>query len=148
MNNTVIMDKNAVRRTVIRLSHEVLERNSDMRDVVLVGINDFMFRWTLAPGEEFDAPEAVMCYAPDEDGVSNEMHAFVGEHIVRGKWKKKERPVLVNNWEGTYFDFNEEKILDIARAAKKTGVKTIRDFSFPLSMLTGMICAVLLQFVL
>ena len=38
MNNTVIMDKNAVRRTIIRLSHEVLERNADMKEVVLVGI--------------------------------------------------------------------------------------------------------------
>lgn len=102
---------------------EIFEACESGRTRVLTGINDFMFRWTLAPGEEFDAPEAVMCYAPDEDGVSNEMHAFVGEHIVRGKWKKKERPVLVNNWEGTYFDFNEEKILDIARAAKKTGVE-------------------------
>ena len=81
------------------------------------------FRWTLAPGEQFDTPEAVVCFAPDEDGVSSEMHAFIGEHIVRGKWKKRERPVLVNNWEGTHFDFNEEKILGIARAAKKAGVE-------------------------
>ncbi len=102
---------------------EIVEGCESGRTRVLTGINDFMFRWALAPGEEFCTPEAVMCYAPDEDGASSEMHAFVAEHIVRGKWKKRERPVLVNNWEGTYFDFNEEKILAIARAAKETGVE-------------------------
>ncbi len=90
---------------------------------VLIGMNDFMFDWRLQPGEEFSAPEAVMCYAPDEDALSGRMHAFVCEHIVRGKWKKRERPVLVNNWEGTYFDFNEEKLLAIAKAAKEAGVE-------------------------
>ncbi len=90
---------------------------------ILVGLNDFMFDWKLLPGETFSAPEAVMCFAPDEDTLTLAMHAFVGEHIVRGKWKKRERPVLVNNWEGTYFNFNEQKILEIARAAKKTGVE-------------------------
>ena len=102
---------------------EIFEACESGKTRVLTGINDFMFRWTLAPGEQFDAPEAVMCFAPDEDGVSSQMHAFIGEHIVRGKWKKKERPVLVNNWEGTHFDFNEEKLLGIARAAKKAGVE-------------------------
>lgn len=89
----------------------------------LTGINDYMFDWALAPSEEFCAPEAVMCFAPDEDSLSARMHAFVSEHIVRGKWKKRERPVLFNNWEGTYFDFNEEKILSIAAAAKRAGAE-------------------------
>lgn len=38
MNNGIIMDKNALRRAVIRLSHEVCERNGSMADVVFVGI--------------------------------------------------------------------------------------------------------------
>ena len=90
---------------------------------VLVGINDYMFDWTLAPGDSFQAPEAVMCFAPDEDEASVRMHAFVREHIVRGKWKKRERPVLVNNWEGTYFQFTEEKILAMAQTAKELGAE-------------------------
>ena len=90
---------------------------------VLVGMSDYMFDWKLAPGEEFCAPEAVMCFAPDEDSMSLRMHAFVREHIVRGKWKKRERPVLVNNWEGTYFHFNEQKLLDMARAAAGLGAE-------------------------
>ncbi len=89
----------------------------------LVGMNDFMFDWKLLPGEEFYSPEAVMCYASDEDMMSLQMHSFVAEHIIRGKWKRKERPVLVNNWEGTYFDFNEEKLLAIAQAGKEAGVE-------------------------
>ena len=102
---------------------ELFECDGYGRARVLTGINDFMFRWKLLPGEEFAAPEAVVCFAPDEDALSCRMHAFVSEHILRGKWKKRERPVLINNWEGTYFDFNEEKILNIARAAKKAGVE-------------------------
>lgn len=102
---------------------ELLECDGRGRARVLVGLNDFMFRWKLLPGEEFASPEAVVCFAPDEDALSGRLHAFVSEHIVRGKWKKRERPVLINNWEGTYFDFNEEKILRIARAAKEAGVE-------------------------
>lgn len=102
---------------------EIFECCENGRARLIAGINDFMFRWKLLPGEEFAAPEAVMCYAPCEDGLSLQMHRFVREHIVRGKWKKRERPILVNNWEGTYFDFNEEKLLNIARAAKETGVE-------------------------
>ena len=102
---------------------ETVERGTDGRTRVLVGINDYMFDWALPVGETFSSPEAVMCWAPDEDALSLRMHAFVGEHIVRGKWKRRERPVLVNNWEGTYFDFNEEKILSIAAAAKEAGAE-------------------------
>ena len=64
-----------------------------------------------------------MCFAPDEDTLSTRFHFLVSEHIVRGKWKKKERPVLVNKIDIRIFDFNEEKLLAIAEAAKKTGVE-------------------------
>ncbi len=90
---------------------------------VFIGMNDYMFDWKLAPGDSFSSPEAVMCFAPDEDTMSLRMHAFVREHIVRGKWKKRERPVLVNNWEGTYFGFNEEKLLAMARSAADLGAE-------------------------
>lgn len=77
---------------------EVAECGESGRMRVLTGLNDYLFDWTLAPGESFYAPEAVMACAPDEDALSARMHAFVAEHIVRGKWKKRERPVLFNNW--------------------------------------------------
>ncbi len=102
---------------------ELMECCESGRVRLLSGINDFMFRWKLSPGETFTAPEAVICHAPTEDEASLRMHAFVSEHIVRGKWKKKERPVLVNNWEGTYFGFDRERILKIAAAAKEAGAE-------------------------
>ncbi len=102
---------------------EVAECGESGRMRVLTGLNDYLFDWTLAPGESFYAPEAVMACAPDEDALSARMHAFAAEHIVRGKWKKRERPVLFNNWEGTYFDFNAEKIEEMARAAAALGAE-------------------------
>jgi alpha-galactosidase len=57
------------------------------------------------------------------NGLSRNMHDFVNNHIVRGKWKNKPRPVLVNNWEGTWFDFDENKILNIAKAAAELDIE-------------------------
>ena len=57
------------------------------------------------------------------NGTSHHMHDFVNEHIVRGAWKKKERPVLLNNWEAHFFDFNEGKLLKLAKEAKSLGVE-------------------------
>lgn len=102
---------------------EIVECNEAGRTRVLAGINDFMFDWTLPAGESFCAPEAVVCCAPDEDALSARMHAFVAEHIVRGKWKRRERPVLFNNWEGTYFNFDAEKIEAMAREAAALGAE-------------------------
>ena len=65
------------------------------RSRLLVGMNDFAFGWVLQPGESFVSPEAVVCFAPDEDALCHSMQAFVGEHISTGKWRKKERPVYI-----------------------------------------------------
>lgn len=90
---------------------------------VIAGINDFMFDWTLGAGEEFCAPEAAMCYAETEDALSRQMHAFAAEHVVRGKCKKRERPVLVNSWEGAYFDFNADSVVEMAKVSKELGAE-------------------------
>lgn len=88
------------------------------------GINPFEFEWHLKPSESFDAPEAVLTFSAEGIGaMSRNMHAFVKENIVRGEWKYKERPILVNNWEATYFNFNEKKIVDIAKTAKQLGIE-------------------------
>lgn len=88
------------------------------------GINPFEFEWHLKSGETFDAPEAVLTFSADGlNGMSQNMHTFVRENIVRGEWKYKERPILVNNWEATYFSFNEKKILEIAKAGKELGAE-------------------------
>ena len=100
---------------------EIFTGNGFGKTRVMTGINDYLFDWTVAPAETFYAPEATLCYAPDADALQERMHTFVNEHIVRGKWKGKERPVLFNNWEGTYFHFNEQKLLAIASRAKEAG---------------------------
>ena len=86
------------------------------------GINPFEFEWLLSPNESFDTPESVMTFSNEGlNGMSHNMHAFVKEHIVRGYWQHRERPILVNNWEATFMNFNEKKILNIAKAAKEIG---------------------------
>lgn len=51
------------------------------------------------------------------------MHDFVNHHIVRGEFRAKERPVIMNNWEATFFDFNERKLMNLAKEAKKIGAE-------------------------
>lgn len=91
---------------------------------VAAGIQPEGFEWTLAAGESFETPEAVLTFSADgKNGMSQNMHRFVNAHITRGKWANAPRPVLANNWEATYFSFNEAKILRIAKAAAKSGVE-------------------------
>ena len=91
---------------------------------MFMGMNPETFRWLLKSGEEFVTPEAVMVYSDKGlNGMSHIYHQLYRTRLVRGQWRDKVRPVLINNWEGTYFDFNEEKILDIARRAKDIGVE-------------------------
>ena len=91
---------------------------------IAYGINPESFEWTLEAGEEFEAPEAVMTYSKvGFRQMSLNMHDFVREHITRGTWKKKERPILINSWEASYFDFTESSLLKLAKVAKSTGVE-------------------------
>ena len=91
---------------------------------VLQGINPFQFRWALDKGESFQTPQSVLCYSENGiGGLSRELNDVYRTNLCRSKWANKERPILINNWEATYFDFNEEKLLDIAKKAKETGVE-------------------------
>ncbi len=101
----------------------VVESNDAGKTRLIAGISPYAFDWELLPGASFFAPEAVVAYAATEEEASLCMRRFVSEHIVRGKWKKKPRPVLVNNWEATYFDFNAEKILSLADVAAEIGAE-------------------------
>lgn len=90
---------------------------------LVMGINPELFRWKLKPSEMFDTPEVIMSYsAKGMEKLSHNFHKVIREHVCRGKYKLAERPVLINNWEATYFDFNEEKILKIAEQAASLGV--------------------------
>lgn len=101
----------------------VEKSNCDLVRVQL-GINPHCFEWVLSKGECFESPEAVMTFSScGLNGLSQNFHRFVNEHIVRGDWKNKERPVLINNWEGCFFKFNEDKLLSLAKKAKQVGVE-------------------------
>ncbi|MDO4621721.1 MAG: alpha-galactosidase [Eubacteriales bacterium] len=90
---------------------------------LLLGLNPDTFTWTLNSSEIFETPEAVMTYSGSGFAeMSHHFHSIIRRHICRGKYKLIERPVLLNNWEATYFDFNEEKILQIAESASELGV--------------------------
>ena len=103
---------------------EIVERTHQGKVRLLTGINPSGFEWLLEPGQSFTTPEAVLSYSnAGLNGLSRNMHRFVQDHIVRGVWQKKERPILVNNWEATYFDFNERKLLAIAKEAAALGIE-------------------------
>ena len=91
-----------------------------------MGINPEEFSWLLTPGEEFQAPEVVMVYSGNGLGaMTRSYHDFYRNHLIRSKFKYEKRPILINNWEATYFDFNTDKLLDIAREAKKCGIEML-----------------------
>ncbi len=91
---------------------------------VQLGINPHCFEWTLKEGQHFETPEAVMTFSANGlNGMSQNFHGFINQHIVRGEWKNKERPVLLNNWEAHFFKFTQGKLLQLARRAKRLGIE-------------------------
>ncbi len=93
---------------------------------ILMGINPTDFGWRLEPGEFFDAPETVMVYSDDGlGGMSRTFHKLYRNNLCKGPWKTKKRPLLINNWEGTYFNFDEEKIFNIAKDASELGIEML-----------------------
>lgn len=91
---------------------------------VMLGIHPEEFTWVLEKEETFQTPEALVVYSDEGiNGMSHEFHDLFNNNLIRGVWKKKGRPILVNNWEATYFDFTEEKILDLAKKAKEIGIE-------------------------
>lgn len=91
-----------------------------------MGIHPDGFRWKLQPGEEFQAPEVVMVYSCEGLGeMTRTFHDFYRNHLIRGEYKNKKRPILINNWEATYFDFDTKKLIDIAKQASELGIEML-----------------------
>ena len=91
---------------------------------LFIGINPFDFGWRLKPGESFQTPEAVLVFSAEGlGGMSRKFHDLYRSRLCRGTFRDKTRPILVNNWEATYFDFNADKIEAIARAGKELGIE-------------------------
>lgn len=88
------------------------------------GISPLNFAWELRPGETFETPQSMIAYSASGFGaLSRDLHRFMKNHLMRGEFVSRERPVLVNSWESFYFDFDEEKLLSLAQSAKKAGVE-------------------------
>ncbi len=93
---------------------------------VIMGIHPQDFGWVLQKDEIFYAPEAVLVYSADGLGtMTRTLHDFYRSHLIRSPYKDKKRPILINNWEATYFDFNTEKLIAIAKEAKKCGIEML-----------------------
>ncbi len=94
------------------------------RTRVLSGINDEGFAWVLAEGESFVTPESFFTYSDKGlNGMSQNLHEFIINNIINPKWLGVRRPLLINNWEATYFDFDEEKLVGIAKTAATLGIE-------------------------
>ena len=91
---------------------------------LLMGINPDRFTWVLKEGESFETPEVVIARTSEGlNDLSRTYHELYNNNLVRGKWKNTPRPILINNWEATFMDFDEDRILEIAEKAKKAGVE-------------------------
>ncbi len=100
------------------------ERGASASTRVLMGLNPDNFTWELKPEDVFHAPEAVLSYSAEGlNRLSQNYHDFYTEHLLNPRWSKKPRPILINNWEATYFDFDHDKLLTLAKEAADLGIE-------------------------
>ena len=108
-------------------SHETaleLDQTGSVR--VVSGIGDRYFCWTLDPGEVFETPELLLSFSACGLGeLSRQYHRFIRRNLCRSPWTAKKRPVLLNSWEAAYMEFDEARILRLAKDAKKLGIELL-----------------------
>ncbi len=91
-----------------------------------LGIHPDAFSWALAPGDSFDTPQCAAVYSADGlGGLSRQYHRLIRRHLCRGVWRDRPRPVLINNWEATYFGFDADKLTAIAADAEQLGIEML-----------------------
>jgi alpha-galactosidase len=91
---------------------------------VRLGIEPTTFRWRLDPGADFTTPEAIVAYSENGLGsLSDAFHGLFRDRLARGVWRDRPRPILINNWEATYFDFDADRLVQIATTARDLGVE-------------------------
>lgn len=116
----------AIGVSLIYSGNFLMQAEVDTHDTtrILAGIHPDTFDWKLESGESFQTPEAVLVYTDQGlNAMSQTYHKLYQKRLARGYWRDRQRPILINNWEATYFDFTEEKILHIAKKAKECGVE-------------------------
>lgn len=104
--------------------YEALSSNGTNLSRFVSGIQPTGFDFLLKPSEVFEAPQAVMCFSSKGmNDMSIHMHDFVRKHIVRGLWRDKERPILINSWEASYFNISQNSLVSLAKEAAKCGIE-------------------------
>lgn len=89
----------------------------------IVGMNDYMFKKKLEQGQSFSSVEAILTFSKDLEGITSQMHDFVNSSIIPKRFRDFDRPILINNWEATYFDFDNKKIKEIAKTGANVGIE-------------------------
>lgn len=106
------------------LAQTSMDHPDNIRTVI--GIHPTDFCWKLESQEEFQSPEAVLVYTAEGIGaMTRNFHDLYRKHLIRGKYSNKKRPILLNNWEATYFDFDTKRLLGIATEASKLGIEML-----------------------
>ena len=101
------------------------EKNESGNVLLTGGINDFDFSWKLDVGERFETPEIVIAYSDAGiGGMSRQFHDAYRNHLINPRFVNAPRPVVINNWEATYFNFDNEKLKAIAKSVEGTGIDT------------------------
>lgn len=91
---------------------------------VLMGIHPDYFTWEIGEGESFETPEILLAYsAQGLNGFAQETASFIEKHIIDPQWQNKPRPIVFNNWEATYFDFDHQKLIELAKSGKELGME-------------------------
>jgi alpha-galactosidase len=104
--------------------YESISVNAFGKTRILSGINPMNFSFVLEAGESFQAPEAVMVYSDQGlEEMTKRMTHFVRDHIIRGEWQYKDRPILINSWEANYFNIDEKKLVALAKKGKQAGME-------------------------
>lgn len=106
-------------------SHAIeIEKGSQGFTRALLGINPYHLSWQLAPGESFTTPEVISVYSKDGlGGMSRQYHRLIKNNLIRSQFAKETRPVLLNSWEGLYFDYNQSTIYNLAQETADLGIK-------------------------
>ena len=101
------------------------QRASTGEVLVTGGVNDFDFSWRLESGDSFSTPEIIIAYSDAGlGGMSRTYHDVFRRYLINPRYVARRRPLLINNWEATYFDFDNEKLMAIADAVADTGIDT------------------------
>ena len=101
-----------------------LEKDQIDQIRLITGINDYNFEWVLEPGKDFQTPEAIMGFSQRGlNGMSQVFHKLLRDRVARGKYQYADRPIVINNWEATFFDFDDKKLDQIIDEAKPLGIE-------------------------